>query len=53
VLVEPYIRIADRNRQKYFYEKPGVKRRRKRHLLAKGARMHQIRQGGFTQKKVP
>ena len=34
VLTGTYVRMVDRNRQKYFYERPSIKRRRKRHIAA-------------------
>ncbi len=42
VLTGSYIRMSDRNCQKYFYEKPGVKRRRRRHIANKNRRGYQF-----------
>ena len=41
VLTGRYIRMADRNRQKYFYEKPSVKHRRKEHIADQRRRLFQ------------
>jgi len=45
IQIGKYVRQADRNRRKDYFEKPGVKRRRKRHLAA-----HRRRRGemGFS-----
>jgi ribosomal protein S21 len=32
VLTGHYIRLADRNRQRYYFESKGVKQRRRRHI---------------------
>jgi Ribosomal protein S21 len=34
IQISKYVRQAERNRRKDYFEKPGVKRRRKRHLAA-------------------
>jgi ribosomal protein S21 len=42
VPVDGYVFLSKRNRRKDFFEKPGVKRRRKRHLAANKRRRAEL-----------
>ena len=42
ILVGRYVRMKDRNRQKYFHESKGVKQRRRRHIAAQRRRIAEM-----------
>lgn len=46
-----YVSGIERKRQRFYYEKPGVKRRRKRLAAARTRRRVQMMSGGYTPTK--
>lgn len=45
VRTRAYVRLADRNRCKDHYDKPGVKRRRQKHIARKRQRIEEAKRG--------